>query len=186
MQVRKLSYMTAGALIFSGGYIPIIQAAEKAETQLTLQMQVVHITCLINDGTGINQQVYLPLTSQAELRAGTAKSALAKLMVDCGSSSDTPANITVSLTPAGGGTLVGSGVDGMLKTDLSGVALNIVWNSNGQPASLAPGNATVFTPSASDPLRWDLSLLVTPKVINGEKLGGGHYKSALQVKITYS
>ncbi|EBC5055223.1 hypothetical protein CQT90_20600 [Salmonella enterica] len=186
MQIRKRLYMIAAPLIIAGVNIPITQAAERADTQLTLQMEVVHITCLINDGVGINQQVYLPLVSQTELRADTAKSGLAKLIVDCSSSSNTPADITVRLTPVGGASVVGSGADGILKTDLSGVALKIVWNSDGQPVSLVPGNATVFSPSASDPLRWDLSFLVTPKMISGEQLGSGHYKSALQINIVYS
>ncbi|HFW0074717.1 TPA: hypothetical protein ACIARG_003989, partial [Salmonella enterica subsp. enterica serovar Saintpaul] len=50
---------------------------------LSIKMEVVNITCLINDGVGINQQVHLPLAAPADLRAGTAKGGLAKIMVDC-------------------------------------------------------------------------------------------------------
>ncbi|EIP0297788.1 hypothetical protein LRN22_004283 [Salmonella enterica] len=186
MEIKKIFFMIAGPLIYTGICIPTINAAERADTQLNLRMEVAHITCLINDGAGINQQVYIPLASQDELRAGTAKSGLAKLLVDCSKSAVKPVAIKVNLIPEGGASVVGSGTDGILKTDLSGVALKVVWQSNGQPASLAIGNYTTFPASASDPLRWNVSLLVTPQYIQGEAIGKGNYKSALRVNVTYS
>ena len=182
MKIKKIVYMITVLLICTR--VNMSMAAE-VDTKLSLSMEVVNITCLINDGAGINQQVYLPLASQADLRAGTAKGGLAKLIVDCSNNSDIPTGIKVSLTPAGGASVVGSGVDGILSTDLSGVALKLVWQINDQPASLAIGNSSTFSPSASDPLRWNISLFVTPQYIQGEEIGKGFYKSAVKVHITY-
>ena len=183
MKIKKTLYMIAGLLIYTGINMSI--AAEKVDTQLSLKMEVVNITCLINDGAGINQQVTLPLASEAELRAGTAKGGLAKLIVDCSKNSNQSSGIKVSLTPVGGVTAVGSAVDGILSTDLSGVALKLVWQTNGQPASLAVGDYYSFPPSASDPQRWNVSLLITPQYVPGEIIGKGFYKSAVKVNIIY-
>ncbi|EBT2497848.1 TPA: hypothetical protein G8O64_004640 [Salmonella enterica] len=183
MEVKKIWYTISGLLIYTG--INISVAADSVDTQLFLRMDVVNVTCLINDGAGINQQVNLPLASQAELRAGTAKSGLAKLMVDCSKNLTQPASFEVSLAPSGGVSAVGSGADGILRTDLSGVALKLVWKINGQPASLAFGDYSKFFPSASTPQQWDLSLLVTPQYIPGENIEKGFYKSAVKVNIIY-
>lgn len=78
-----------------------------------------------------------------------------------------------------------NGADGILITDLSGVALKLIWKINEQPTSLAVGNYSTFSPSASDPLRWDLSRLVTPQYIPREEIGKGSYKSAVKVNIIY-
>lgn len=183
MEIKNILYMTVGLLFFAG--VNTSLADEKVDIQLSLQMEVVNITCLINDGSGINQQVLLPLASQAELRAGTAQGGLAKLMVDCSNNLTQPAGIEVSLTPVGGVSAVGSAADGILSTDLSGVALKLVWQINGQPASLAGGDYSSFSPSVSDQQRWNASLLVTPQHIPGEKIGRGSYKSAVKVNIIY-
>lgn len=183
MLIKKTLYMIAGLLIYIGFNMSV--AAERVDTQLSLSMEVVNITCLINDGAGINQQVHLPLVSEADLRKGTAKGGLAKIIVDCSNNSDIPVGIRVSLTPARGASVVGSGVDGILRTDLSGVALKLVWQINDQPASLAVGDYSTFSPSASDPLRWNISLLVTPQYIQGDEIGKGFYNSAVKVYVTY-
>ncbi|EDV3838434.1 hypothetical protein HBZ99_004775 [Salmonella enterica subsp. enterica] len=89
------------------------------------------------------------------------------------------------MTPTGGASAVGSGVDGILSTDLSGIVLKLVWQINDQPASLAVGDYSTSSPSASDPLRWNISLLVTPQYIQGNEIGKGFYNSAVKVNVTY-
>lgn len=154
----------------------------KTEGTLTskITMTVADITCQINQGKGISQQVTIPFISTGDLRAGKVKSVEVPLIVDCQASNDQPGIIRVHLTPAGISKVSG---DHILTTSLDGVGLELGWKNTSLPALII--GEKEFTPNQATNNVWDFSMIVRPVLLPGKDLTGGQYNAALAVKITY-
>lgn len=152
-----------------------------------INMVVADVTCNINNGKGINQQIVMPIISWDELEKNSVHSTEVPLLVDCRSSASQPTAISVRLTPANGGGIVGNGSNGILKTDLAGIGLELTWKklAGSPPVSLLPGDETVFTAVNGSEGIWDLSLLAKPILVHGEIPEMGRYTGMLQINLKY-
>ncbi|EAR9301726.1 fimbrial protein [Salmonella enterica subsp. houtenae serovar 44:z36,[z38]:-] len=167
------------------GMAPALAAQETATKMLTLTMKVVEVTCQVNGGQGLSQQVVIPQVTVDALKAGNGVSAEAHLQVDCNGSRDQPEGITLSFEPAGGSSLLGDGSRGMLKTDREGVALALTWKYDGTPVSLLP-EGRHFMPTMSAGGIWDLSVVARPVAVSGEALSGGRYTAGVRLTMRYT
>lgn len=155
------------------------------DVTLGINMLITDVTCSINNGKDISQQIVIPIVSHDTLRKNSAQSTDVPLLVDCRSSASLPAAISVRLNPAGGGAPVGNGI---LKTDLAGIGLELSWKNlaGSPPVSLLPDNETIFTTANGAEGIWDLSLFVKPVLVPGEVPDMGRYVGTLQISLKYS
>ncbi|MDR9891411.1 fimbrial protein [Pseudenterobacter timonensis] len=155
-----------------------VQTEGVLSSQIT--MTVADITCHINQGLGISQQIHIPTISTNDLRTGNTKSVEVPLMVDCQASNDQPGSIAIHLVPAGVSTVSG---DHTITTSLDSVGLELAWKDTSLPA-LIIGN-TEFTPAQATNNVWDLSLIARPVLLAGKNVTEGNYNASLAIKVTY-
>lgn len=163
----------------------VLAATPLPDTTMRISMVVADITCQLNNGQGLSQQIAMPLVSLAELQAGQGRSAEAPLIVNCAGSSTQPQSILLSVQPAAGSSLMTDGSDGQLKTSKTGVGLQLTWKYNGLPVSLAEGD-TVFLPAMSQGGVWNLGIVAKTIAVVGETASSGEYTGALTLRLRYS
>lgn len=149
--------------------------------------EVVKILLRKNSTTLVLCLIVMPIVSWDELEKNSVHSTEVPLLVDCRSSASQPTAISVRLTPANGGGIVGNGSNGILKTDLAGIGLELTWKklAGSPPVSLLPGDETVFTAVNGSEGIWDLSLLAKPILVHGEIPEMGRYTGMLQINLKY-
>lgn len=164
---------------------PVLAAPAVPDATMKISMVVADVTCQLNNGQGLSQQVVMPLVSVAELQAGQGKSADAPLSVNCTNSPSQPQSINLSVQPATGSSLVTDGGDGQLKTSKTGVGLLLTWKHNGQPVDLT-GVDTSFLNSMALGGIWDLGIVAKTIAVPGEMTTGGEYTGAITLRLRYS
>jgi len=175
------------ALILSGVLLsPASAATAMNDATMAINMTIADVTCQVNSGAGLSQQVAMPLVSLAELQANLGQSAEAPLKVDCSGSPSQPDSIEVTIEPSGGSSLIGTGDGGMLKTSRTGVGLKLTWKMDGLPVVMTPGIVTTFFPNNAVNHVWDLSIVARPIAISGEVAKGGEYVGAIRLNLRYS
>lgn len=181
MNIRK----SVLALILTLSGWPVMAVTTLPDARMNITMVVADVTCQLNNGKGLNQQVSMPLVSVAELNAGQGKTAEAPLTVNCAGSPSQPAGITLNVQPAAGSTLIGDGSDGGLKTTRAGVGLQLTWKHNGLPVELG-GADTLFRPDVATGMVWDLGIVARTIPVDGETVTGGEYRGAVTLNLRYS
>lgn len=155
----------------------------KSEGRLisNIMMTVADITCQINDGSGISQQVSIPIVTLDELKSGKEKSAEALLLIDCRSSTDQPGKIKISLSPVGNSAVFDGNT---MTTSLPGLGLRLSWKDRTLP-SLILGNTNYSTHHLTGDV-WDFSLVASPVLLGKPDSAVGNYSGTLQIKIQYT
>lgn len=171
------------ALVLSAG--PVLAVTTVPDATMRISMVVADVTCQLNNGQGLSQQVAMPLVSVAELQSGQGKSAEAPLTVNCAGSPSQPQSIILSVQPAAGSSLMTDGSDGQLKTNKPSVGLLLTWKHNGQPVSLT-GGEDVFLPAMATGGIWDLGIVARTIAVAGETPTGGEYTGAVTLRLRYT
>ena len=101
---KKLSvYCIAMCLI---AYSQLIYSDESLpDTVLTISLDVVNITCDINDGQGFNKIIDFETINESDLLTGKQPAVKAQFIVDCQKSGVKPDFIDIKMRPGSQGTL---------------------------------------------------------------------------------
>lgn len=182
---KKLAMLVLGFICSEA--INIAYAANNiSDVTMNISMNIADVTCQVNSGQGVSQQIIMPIVSLSELQGDNAKSMEAPLKVDCSGSPSQPNYITISVGPSGGSSVIDGGINGMLKTNKTGVGLYLYWKVNSNPVILAPATTTTFYPDISTGGVWDLTMVAKPVAVAGELAVGGDYIGAVIVNLRYS
>lgn len=175
------------ALMLNGVLLsPASAVTAMNDVTMAINMTIADVTCQVNSGAGLSQQITMPLVSLPDLQANKAQSAEAPLKVDCTGSPSQPNSITVTIEPTGGSSLIGTGDGGMLKTNKAGVGLKLTWKMDGLPVTMTPGIVSTFFPNQAVNHVWDLSIVAKPIAVSGEAAKGGEYVGAIRLNLSYS
>lgn len=185
---RRMRYGTPMMVLMLNGVLlsPAGAATAMSDVTMDINMTIADVTCQVNSGAGLSQQVTLPLVSLADLQANRGQSAEAPLKVDCTGSPSQPNSITLSVEPVGGSSLIGTGDGGMLKTDKTGVGLKLTWKHDGQPVTMTPNLSSTFFPAMAIGNVWDLGIIAQTIAVPGETAKGGEYVGAIRLNLRYS
>lgn len=175
---KKLSvYCIAMCLI---AYSQLIYSDESLpDTVLTISLDVVNITCDINDGQGFNKIIDFETINESDLLTGKQPAVKAQFIVDCQKSGVKPDFIDIKMRPGSQGTL-NNGVDGELKTNLAGVGINLSW-LDGSPIDLSGVNKRF---SANNNHQFDISFFAKPYA-QAQTVEKGLMKSSVIINALY-
>ncbi|AKJ43980.1 fimbrial protein [Pragia fontium] len=168
-----------------GWYSPFVAADTDAyayetlpDTKLSISLEVVNITCDVNDGEGLDKIVDFKVINEKTLLAGKQPAVKAQFIVDCRKSGVMPKNIDVKLKPGSQGAL-NNGTGGELQTNLSGVGINLSW-PDGTPVDLSGKNKR-FTANNN---QFDISFYAKPYA-QGQSVEKGIMKSSVIIDMLY-
>lgn len=160
-------------------YSPLTLSDENLpETILDISLNVVTITCNINDGKGFNKIVNFEAINESDLLSGKQPAVKTQFIVDCQKSGFKPSYIDIKVTPGSQGAY--DVLDGKLKTNLSGVGIYLSWLDS-TPIDLSGGNKRF---SANKNYQFDISFYAKPyaQELTIEK---GLMKSSLIINALY-
>lgn len=155
------------------------------QSQFRITMNIANVTCVINQGKGISQNIFMPLLSFQELREGHDKWVNAPLILDCSQSASDPESVELTVMPSNGSRAFGDGSQGKLLTDKEEIALQLRWRINGNPV-LLNNEKNIFTPEISTSKIWDLSIKAKTILVNEEIHSGGMYNGTIIININYT
>ncbi|MEG0210540.1 hypothetical protein [Hafnia sp.] len=176
-----MALMLNGVLLTPASAVTVMN-----DVTMSINMTIADVTCQVNSGAGLSQQVNMPLMSLVDLQANRGPMVEAPLTVDCTGSPSQPSSITLSVEPTGGSSLLGSGDLGQLKTNQSGIGLKLTWKHDGLPLSLTSATPRVFIPSMAVGNVWDLGIMAQTIAVPGETAKGGEYVGAIRLNLRYS
>ncbi|MEQ5138173.1 fimbrial protein [Providencia alcalifaciens] len=127
------------------------------DTVLSISLDIVNITCDINDGKGFNKIIDFDVINETDLLAGKQPAVKTQFIVDCNKSGFKPNNIDIKVYPGAQGAL-NNGVGGELKTNLSGVGIYLSWMDK-SPIDLSGKNQRF---SANGNNQFDVSFFAKP------------------------
>lgn len=148
------------------------------DTTLNIALDVVNITCNINDGQGFNKIVDFGVIDEAKLLSGKIPEVKTQFIVDCQKSGFVPENIDIKFHSGSQGAL-NLGLDGKLKTNLSGVIVQLSW-PDGTPVNLSGVNNRIV---ANDK-KFDISFFSRPYAQHNA-VEKGIMKSSVVINMLY-
>ncbi|HFF1653596.1 TPA: fimbrial protein [Providencia rettgeri] len=149
------------------------------DTILKISLDIVNITCDINDGKGFNKIVDFKVINEGDLLAGKQPAVKTQFIVDCQKSGFKPSHIDIKFRPGSQGAL-NNGTGGELKTNLSGVGIYLSW-LDVTPIDLS-GTNTRF--SANNNNQFDISFYAKPYA-QAQSIEKGVMKSSVIIDMLY-
>ncbi|WP_071845524.1 fimbrial protein [Pragia fontium] len=148
------------------------------DTKLSISLEVVNITCKINNGEGFDKVVDLGVMHETTLLEGKQPAVKTQFIVDCRESGVKPQNIDVKFKPGRQGTL-NNGSGGELNTNLSGVGI-LLTLPDGTPVDLSGKNHR-FTANNE---QFDISFYAKPYA-QGQSVEKGIMQSNVIIDMLY-
>lgn len=177
MNKKIYAYFMVTCLNF---YSPLTLSDEALpETELAISLDVVTITCNINDGKGFNKIVDFNVMNENDLLSGKQPAVKTQFIIDCQKSGFKPNYIDIKVTPGSQGALH-NGLGGELKTNLSGVGIYLSWLDT-TPIDLSGVNKRF---SANQNNQFDISFWAKPYA-QGQTVEKGLMKSSLIINALY-
>ncbi|GKX64281.1 fimbrial protein [Pragia fontium] len=162
-----------------GLYSPFSAADEALpDTTLSISLDVVNITCDVNNGEGFNKTVDFKVINESTLLAGKQPAVKTQFIVDCQKSGVIPKNIDVTFKPGSQGAL-NNGTGGELKTNLFGVGIQLTW-PDGTQVDLS-GKNKQFTANNN---QFDISFFAKPYA-QAQSVEKGSMKSSVIINLLY-
>nr|WP_282554127.1 fimbrial protein [Providencia rettgeri] len=149
------------------------------DIQLKISLDVVNITCNINDGKGFNKIVDFKVINETDLLTGKQPAVKTQFIVDCQKSGFKPNNIDIKFRPGPQG-MFNDGSDGKLKTNLSGVGIYLSWLDS-KPIDLSGTNKRF---SANSHNQFDISFWAKPYA-QSQSVEKGIMKSSVIIDMLY-
>ncbi|EPG6919093.1 TPA: fimbrial protein [Proteus mirabilis] len=149
------------------------------DAQLTISLDLVRITCDINNGKGFNKIVDFDVINESNLLAGNQPAVKTQFIVDCQKSGFKPEHIDIKVKPGSQGAL-NNGIGGELKTNLSGVGIYLSW-ADSSPINLSGVNKSF---SADLNNQFDISFFAKPYA-QSQIVEKGSLKSSIIINALY-
>lgn len=177
MNKKIYAYFIASCLNF---YSPLSLSDEALpEIVLAISLDVVTVTCNINDGKGFNKIVDFDVINENDLLSGKQPAVKTQFIIDCQKSGFKPNYIDIKVTPGSQGALH-NGLGGELKTNLSGVGIHLFW-LDATPIDLSGVNKRF---NANQNSQFDVSFWARPYA-QGQTIEKGSMKSSVIINILY-
>ena len=161
-------------------YSPLTFSDESLpDTVLAISLDVVTITCNINDGKGFNKIVDFETINESDLLSGKQPAVKTQFIVDCQKSGFKPDYIDIKIKPGRQGAL-NNGVSGELKTNLAGVGIYLSWLDS-SPIDLSGVNKRF---NANQNNLFDISFFAKPYA-QSQNVEKGLMKSSLIINALY-